>query len=137
MTQSSNNSHSVSLGLNESEGYAAVALVAFLTGWIASEYRLRPYPFYIGIALAILGLTSSWLLVKDTIHHVQAESQTSEIPKLKRLFTETTWKHLNLGSITQAGLVNNLNDGLVWGLLPMLLADLSFSIDRTGVITGI
>lgn len=127
----------LAMGLNESAGYAAVALVAFLTGWIASEYGLRPYPFYIGIALAILGLISSWLLVKDTIQHVQAESQTSEIPKLNRLFAETTWKHPNLGSITQAGLVNNLNDGLVWGLLPILLADLSFSMDRIGVITGI
>lgn len=127
----------LAMGLNESAGYASVAIVAFLTGWIASEYGLRPYPFYIGVALAILGLTSSWLLVKDTIHHVQAESQTSEIPKLKRLFAETTWKHPNLGSITQAGLINNLNDGLVWGLLPILLADLSFSMDRIGVITGI
>jgi MFS family permease len=127
----------LAMGLNESAGYAAVALVAFLTGWIASEYGLRPYPFYIGIGLAGLGLVSSWLLVKDTIHHVQAESQTSEIPKLKRLFAETTWKHPNLGSITQAGLVNNLNDGLAWGLLPILLADLNFSIDRIGVITGI
>lgn len=127
----------LAMGLNESAGYASIALVAFATGWIASEYGLRPYPFYIGIGLTVLGLGSSWLLIKDTIHHVRAESQTSEVPKLKRLFTETTWKHHNLGSITQAGLINNLNDGMVWGLLPILLADLSFSMDRIGVITGI
>jgi len=127
----------LAMGLNESAGYAAVALVAFATGWIASEFGLRPYPFYIGIGLAVLGLAGSWLLIKDTIHHVRAESETSKVPKLKRVFAETTWKHRNLGSVTQAGLINNLNDGLVWGLLPILLADLDFSLDRIGVITGI
>lgn len=127
----------LAMGLNESSGYVSVALVAFLTGWIASEYGLRPYPFYIGIVLAALGLLGSWLLIKDTIHHVKTESKTSSIPKLDNIFTETTWKNPNLGSVTQAGLVNNLNDGLVWGLLPILLADLNFSLDRIGIITGI
>lgn len=127
----------LAMGLNESAGYASVALVAFATGWIASEYGLRPYPFYIGIALAGMGLAGSGLLIKDTIHHVQTESETSEVPKLKRLFAETTWKHRNLGSVTQAGFINNLNDGLVWGLLPILLANLDFSLDRIGVITGL
>lgn len=127
----------LAMGLNESAGYASVAVVAFATGWIASEYGLRPYPFYIGIALSILGLAGSWFFVKDTIHHAQTESKDSSVPKLIRIFSETTWKHRNLGSITQAGLINNLNDGLVWGLLPILLADLSFSIDRIGVVTGI
>ncbi|MFH5885590.1 MFS transporter [Halalkalibaculum sp. DA3122] len=127
----------LAMGLNESAGYASVALVAFATGWVASEYGLRPYPFYIGIGLAGLGLLGSWLLIKDTIHHVRAESETSTVPRLKRLFAETSWKHPNLGSVTQAGLVNNLNDGLVWGLLPILLADLDFSLGLIGVITGI
>lgn len=127
----------LAMGLNESAGYASVAIVAFATGWIASEYGLRPYPFYIGIALSMLGLAGSWFLVKDTIHHVNTESKDSSIPKLSRIFSDTTWRHKNLGSITQAGLINNLNDGLVWGLLPILLANLSFSIDRIGIITGI
>lgn len=127
----------LAMGLNESAGYASVAIVAFATGWIASEYGLRPYPFYIGIALSILGLAGSWFLVKDTIHHVNTESKDSSIPMLSKIFSDTTWRHRNLGSITQAGLINNLNDGLVWGLLPILLADLSFSLDRIGVITGI
>lgn len=127
----------LAMGLNESAGYASVALVAFATGWIASEYGLRPYPFYIGIGLAVLGLLASWLLVKDTMHHVQAESENSAVPKLKRIFAETTWKHRNLGSVTQAGLVNNLNDGLVWGLLPILLANLEFSMSKIGIVTGI
>lgn len=127
----------LAMGLNESAGYVSVALVAFLTGWIASEYGLRPYPFYIGIGFAVLGLMGSWLLINDTMHHVNSESRTSAVPKLKRLFAETTWKHKDLASVTQAGLINNLNDGLVWGLLPILLADLSFSLDRIGVITGV
>ncbi|MDX1638513.1 MAG: MFS transporter [Balneolaceae bacterium] len=114
----------LAMGLNESAGYASVALVAIATGWVASEYGLRPYPFYIGIALAGLRLLGSWLLIKDTIHHVRAESKTSTVPRLNLLFAETTWKHPNLGSVTQAGLVNNLNDGLVWGLLPILMSRL-------------
>ena len=127
----------LAMGLNESAGYASVALVAFLTGWIASEYGLRPYPFYLGIGLSVLGLLGSWIFVRDTHHHVKAESQSSSVPKLTRIFSDTTWRHRNLGSVTQAGLINNLNDGLVWGLLPILLADLSFSMDRIGVVTGI
>ena len=128
----------LAMGLNESAGYASVALMAFVTGWLASEFGLRPYPFLVGILLSVLGLLGSWLLVKDTIHHVQAETENiSPTPKLKRIFAETTWLHPNLGSVTQAGLINNLNDGLVWGLLPMLLANLDFSYQQIGVVTGI
>src|SRR4029079_3104390 len=85
------------MGINEFAGYMAVAIVAFLTGWIASVYGLRPYPFYIGIAMAVLGLLGSWFLVKDTRHHVTYEKMTSTIPKLKNIFWETTWKNKNLG----------------------------------------
>src|SRR5688572_20427089 len=74
------------MGLNEFAGYLAVAVVAFLTGWIASEYGLRPYPFYIGIVLAFLGFFASWLLVKDTKHHVAHETTTSNVPRLKKIF---------------------------------------------------
>ena len=127
----------LAMGLNESAGYLAVGGVAFLTGWMASEYGLRPYPFYLGIAFAITGLISSWLLVKDTVHHVQAETSTSNLPKLKNLFWATTWKHKNLGSVTQAGLVNNLNDGMVWGLFPILLASKFFHLDDIGKIVAL
>jgi MFS family permease len=109
------------MGLNEFAGYLALATVAFLTGWIANNYGLRPYPFYIGIAMAVVGLLLSWLFVKDTHKHVLLEATSSNIPKLKKVFWETTWQHKNLGSITQAGLVNNLNDGMVWGLFPLHL----------------
>jgi MFS family permease len=125
------------MGLNEFAGYIAVALVAFLTGWIAGEYGIRPYPFYIGIILVILGLISSVLFLKDTMHHVNKEAGENSIIKLKNVFWDTTLFNRNLGSVTQAGLVNNLNDGMVWGLLPILLAQKGFSIAQIGIITAI
>ncbi len=125
------------MGLNEFSGYIALAAVAFLTGWIASEYGLRPYPFYIGIALSLMGLLGSWFLIKDTKHHIAAEATSSKIPKLKNIFWETTWKNKNLGSVTQAGLINNLNDGMAWGLFPILLAIKGFTIAQIGIVTAI
>ena len=124
------------MGLNEFAGYLALAIVAFVTGWIASNYGLRPYPFYIGIVISIVGLLTSWLFVKDTTKHVALESTHSNIPKLTKLFWETTWQHKHLGSITQAGLVNNLNDGMVWGLLPLLLAKKHFGLSDIGIIVA-
>ena len=124
------------MGLNEFAGYASVALFAFLSGWIAGEYGLRPYPFYLGVVLVFLGLMGSIFLIKDTRHHVNQESDTSSVPYLKAIFWETTWKHKTLGSVTQAGLVNNLNDGMVWGLFPILLASKFFSIEEIGIITA-
>lgn len=127
----------LAMGLNESVGYLAVGGVAFLTGWVASEYGLRPYPFYLGVGFAILGILFSWLFVKDTIHHVNYERVSSNIPKLKKIFWETSWGNKNLGSISQAGLVNNLNDGMVWGLFPLFLATRNFSIEEIGTIVAI
>jgi len=125
------------MGLNEFAGYLAVALVAFLTSYIASAYGLRPYPFYVGVVLVLLGFFSSWLLVKDTRHHVSAETTTSKVPLQKNIFWETTWKHKNLGSVTQAGLINNLNDGMAWGLFPILLASKGFAIAQIGIVTAV
>lgn len=125
------------MGLNEFAGYLAVAIVAFLTGWIAAEYGLRPYPFYLGIALSVSGLLGSWLLVRDTRHHVAIESSVSGVPKLAHVFWDTTWKDKNLGSVTQAGLINNLNDGMVWGIFPILLSSNGFTLEQIGIITAI
>ena len=127
----------LAMSLNESAGYLAVGIVAFLTGWIASEYGLRPYPFYLGIGFAIAGLLSSYFLVKDTVHHVNSETKVSQVKKLKNVFRETTWTNSNLGSITQAGLVNNLNDGMIWGLFPILLASKGFSLAEVGKVVAI
>ena len=125
------------MGLNEFAGYIAVALVAFLTGWIASEYGIRPYPFYLGIGLVFLGLIGSLFFIKDTKHHVTKETGTNITPRLKNIFWETTWKDKNLGSVTQAGLINNLNDGMAWGIFPILLATKGFTIGEIGIVTAI
>ena len=125
------------MGLNEFAGYIAVALVAFFTGWIASEYGIRPYPFYIGIVLVILGLLGSIFFIKDTKQHVATETATNNLPRLQHIFWDTTWKNKNLGSVTQAGLINNLNDGMAWGIFPLLLAAKGFSIAEIGIVTAI
>jgi MFS family permease len=125
------------MGLNEFAGYLAVAAVAFLTGYVASAYGLRPYPFYIGIGLAGLGLLGSIFLVKDTKYHVAKEHSFSSISRLRRPFWETTWKHPNLGSVTQAGLVNNLNDAMAWGIFPILLAAKGFNLEQIGLVTAV
>jgi MFS family permease len=131
------NQRGFAMGLNEFSGYIAVAVVAFLTGWIASEYGLRPYPFYIGIVLSLLGLIVSWLFVKDTKRHVEMETSSSGIKRMTNIFLETTWKNKNLGSVTQAGLINNLNDGMVWGILPILLAQKNFTLSQIGMVSAI
>ncbi|GAB3843098.1 MFS transporter [Hymenobacter jeollabukensis] len=128
----------LAMGLNESAGYLAVAATAFASGWLATEYGLRPYPFYLGIALAVLGLLGS-LLVRDTRHHVALEAaQAPAGPVGAPLsFWDVTWRHANLGSVTQAGLVNNLNDGMVWGLLPLLLAGKGFTLTQIGTVAAV
>jgi MFS family permease len=125
------------MGLNEFAGYLSIALVAFLTGYIASEYGLRPYPFYIGIVLVALGLLSSIFLVKDTRGHVAKETSSSTVKRLKNIFLETTWTNKNLGSVSQAGLINNLNDGMAWGIFPLLLASRNFSLDEIAIIVAV
>lgn len=127
----------LAMGLNESFGYFSIALVAFSTGWIASEYGIRPYPFYQGIAFVILGLLLSIFFIKDTIHHVNIEEKTSDIKPLKHIFWETSWKNNNLGAISQAGFVNNLNDGMIWGVLPIILASRVFTIKEIAIIVAI
>jgi len=127
----------LAMGLNESAGYLAVGSVAFFTGLIASEYGLRPFPFYMGIVFALIGLLSSWLLVKDTIHHINKEADQSNISPLKNIFIETSWLNKNLGSISQAGLVNNLNDGMIWGLLPILLIGKGFTLTEVGKLVAV
>ncbi|GAC1376558.1 MAG: MFS transporter [Hymenobacter sp.] len=127
----------LAMGLNESAGYLAVAAAALASGWLATEYGLRPYPFYLGIALAVLGLLGS-LLVRDTRAHVALEvAQAPAVPAGPSLsFWDVTWRHPNLGSVTQAGLVNNLNDGMMWGLLPLLLAGKGFSLTQIGTVAA-
>ncbi len=125
------------MGINEFAGYLSVGVIALLTGWIAHTYGVHPYPFYVGFALIFLGLFSSLLLVKDTKQHVAKENQASNITKLKNIFIDTSFKHKNLSAVSQAGLINNLNDGMVWGILPILLNQLKFPIDQIGILVAI
>jgi MFS family permease len=125
------------MGLNEFAGYFAVGIVAFLTGYIANSYGITPYPFYIGIFISFVGLILTALWVKDTRVFVNKESATDSKVALENVFLETTFKNKTLSSITQAGLVNNLNDGMIWGLLPIILLSLNYNNENIGIITAI
>jgi MFS family permease len=127
----------LAMGLNEFAGYLAVGLVAFLSGSIADRFGVTPYPFYLGIGITIVGLILSVIFVKDTRHFVEKEAVNPETKILKSVFIETSFTNKTLSSITQAGLVNNLNDGMVWGLLPVMLFSLEFNAYQTGMIAGI
>jgi len=125
------------MGLNEFAGYFAVGIVAFLTGYIANKYGVTPYPFYIGIFISVVGLILTAMWVKDTREFVHKESSTDNTASLHNVFLETTFKNKTLSSVTQAGLVNNLNDGMIWGLLPIVLLSLNYNNENIGVITAI
>ncbi|TVQ76218.1 MAG: MFS transporter [Flavobacteriales bacterium] len=125
------------MGLNEFAGYFSVGLVAFLTGIIANRYGVTPYPFYLGIVLSFLGLFTTVFWVKDTRIFVNKESASDTSVQLDNVFLQTTFKDKTLSSVTQAGLVNNLNDGMIWGLLPILLFAMNFDNANIGIITAI
>ena len=127
----------LAMGLNEFAGYFAVGLVAFLSGFIAEKYGITPYPFYLGIGISIIGFLLTLFFVKDTRVFVQQENMTNTTEKLDNIFLETTFKNKTLSSVTQAGLVNNLNDGMIWGLLPIVLLSLHYNSQNIGVITAI
>ncbi|TDN93403.1 putative MFS family arabinose efflux permease [Salegentibacter sp. 24] len=127
----------LAMGLNEFAGYFAVGIVAFLTGFVANNYGVTPYPFYIGIFISIVGFILTALWVKDTGEFVRKESLTNNTAQLDNVFLETTFKNKTLSSVTQAGLVNNLNDGMIWGLLPILLLSLNYNSENIGIITAI
>ncbi len=125
------------MGLNEFAGYLAVGLIAFLSGYVADRYGITPYPFYIGIIISIIGFLLTLLWVKDTRIFVIQESVSDNTAQLDNVFLETTFKNKTLSSVTQAGLVNNLNDGMIWGLLPIVLFSLNFDNKNIGIITAI
>lgn len=125
------------MGLNEFAGYFAVGIVAFITGYIANVYGITPYPFYIGIFISIVGFIMTAVWVNDTRLFVRKESATDDTAQLENVFFETTFKNKTLSSVTQAGLINNLNDGMIWGLLPIVLLSLNYNNENIGIITGI
>ena len=130
------------MGLNEFAGYLAVALSALASGEIASRVGLRPEPFYLGIAFAAAGLALSALFVRDTLPHAQHEARghgaaSPDAPSARELFARATWRDPALASISQAGMVNNLNDGLAWGLFPLFFAHAGLSLREIGVLAFI
>lgn len=132
-----NKNRGLAMGINEFAGYLSVGLAAYLSARIASNYGYAIYPFIPGLFFVLAGLVLSLFFVKDTAAFVQAESKESPIPLIKNIWSQTTWNHRNLGSVTLNGLVNNLNDGVMWGLVPLLLIQRQFTVSEIGMIAGI
>ncbi|WP_299931625.1 MFS transporter [uncultured Nocardioides sp.] len=139
----------LAMGLNEAAGYAAVAATALATGYVAESYGLRPEPFFLGIAFAALGLGLSTLAVRETRDHARLEA-AGHVARAdgrhdhlhgelsdRQVFVQTSFKEPALSSASQAGLVNNLNDGLAWGLFPILFAGAGLSVGRIGILAAL
>ncbi len=138
----------LAMGLNEAAGYIAVSLSALVTGYLASAYGLRPAPFLPGVVFALLGLLLSTVFVRETHRHAQLEAQQVSATSAAqtnaahdRSFADvlllTSWRDRALFAASQAGMVNNLNDGMVWGLLPIYLAARGLSLDQIGIIAAV
>lgn len=131
------------MGINEFAGYVAVAGAALATGYVASIWGLRPQPFYLGVGFVAIGLLLSIFFVRDTRLHVAHEvalaGGASEIslPSQSEIFLQTSFRDRNLSSISQAGLVNNLNDGMSWGLLPLFFAAAGMTLTQIGWLAAL
>jgi MFS family permease len=134
-------SRGLAVGLNEFAGYLAVGVTAFLTGYIAAQYGLRPAPIYLGVAYAIFGLVLSILLVRDTRDHVRLEignnPRATATISFREIFTLTSFRDRNLFAASQAGLVNNLNDGMSWGIFPLFFATFGLGVERIGILKAV
>lgn len=135
----------LAMGLNEAAGYLGLAITALATGYLASAYGLRPVPFLLGAAYLALGLGLSALSVRETRHHarVEAESHVDGHEGAhggltsREVFALTSFRDRSLSAVSQAGLVNNLNDGLAWGIFPVLFASAGLSLDQIGVLAAV
>ena len=148
----------LAMGLNEAAGYMAVGATALVTGYLAAAYGLRPVPELIGVVYAVAGLALSVLVVRDTAAHVAAETAAHPDPgqqnapagsgpaagtaaatrkPFRVIFLDTSWRNLSLRGASQAGLVNNLNDGLTWGVFPLLFASRGLGLAAIGLIKGV
>ncbi len=133
----------LAMGLNEFAGYLAVALSALATGYIAAAYAFRPQPFYLGVAIVLLGLTLS-ARAKETRGHARYEAQLvakangpSEQLSLAQVFWITSWRDRALFSCSQAGMINNLNDGMAWGLFPLFFAQGGLAVEQIGLLAAV
>lgn len=133
----------LAMGLNEFSGYFAVAGSALATGWLAARYGLRPEPFYLGVAYVALGLALSAVAVRETRHYVAHEVRANhagdeaKLPSQGEIFRRASLTDRNLSSISQAGLINNLNDGMAWGLFPLVFAAAGMSLAQIGTLAAI
>jgi MFS family permease len=137
----------LAMGLNEFAGYLAVAVSALATGYIAAAYALRPQPFYLGIAFVLLGFLLSVFFVKETRGHALHEADRTksantaipgtEAPSLGKILLVTSWQDRALFSCSQAGMINNLNDGMAWGLFPLYFAAGGLAVEKIGVLAAV
>ena len=123
----------LAMGINEFAGYLAVGVVAYWTFQVAKDFGVTPYPFFIGLGIAVLGLLLSIIWVKDTTPWMEKEANVVSSVKVRHFFIWVSFKDRNLSSIVQAGWVNNLNDGMMWGLLPMLLLERDVDSDTSAM----
>jgi MFS family permease len=134
-------SRGLAVGLNEFAGYLAVGVTAFLTGYIAAHYGLRPVPIYLGVGYAFFGALLSIFLVRDTRDHVRLEignsARTSPAIGFWEIFTLTSFRDRNLFAASQAGLVNNLNDGMSWGIFPLFFLTFGLGVERIGILKAV
>jgi MFS family permease len=134
-------SRGLAVGLNEFAGYLSVGLTALLAGYIAQRYGLRPQPFYLGIAYAVLGLVLSVLVVRDTRHHVEREiahhHASGEELGFWEVFRRASFKSRNLFATSQAGLVNNLNFGMSWGIFPLFFSSFGLAVQKIGILNSV
>src|SRR3712207_6102147 len=131
----------LAVGLNEFAGYLAVGLTALATGYLAAAYGLRPEPFYLGVGYAVLGLVVSAFLVRDTGAHVRLEMKDHPAEPspltFREVFARTSYGDRNLFACSQAGLVNNLNDGMSWGVFPLFFSNFGLGVGRIGVLKAV
>lgn len=133
-------SRGLAVGLNEFAGYFAVGATAFATGYLASRYGLRPTPIYLGVFYAIAGLLLSILVVRDTREHVRLESGQpagASALSFREVFMLTSFRNRNLVAASQAGMINNLNDGMSWGIFPLFFTTLGLGIERIGILKAV
>ncbi|MFW6207026.1 MAG: MFS transporter, partial [Gemmatimonadota bacterium] len=152
----------LAMGLNEAAGYLAVSLAALASGYIAAAHALRPHPFYLGVAFAVLGLLLTLLFVRETREHARKEAslhenstrsggtagggdggddthprQVGQGRTFRQVLLDTSWRNRTLFSASQAGMVNNLNDGLAWGLFPIYFATAGLDVERIGWLAAL
>jgi MFS family permease len=134
-------SRGLAVGLNEFAGYVMVGVTAWMTGYLASVYGLRPEPFYLGVGYAFFGLVISALLIRDTREHVRLEmeehSPETNPLRFREVFATTSYGNRNLFAASQAGLVNNLNDGMSWGVFPLFFATFGLGVERIGILKAV